>query len=211
MGPWDLIPDRIPVLGHLDELSYILVSLAIARLLMPPRLVHHFARQLGNARDAHGDQWVSVVAMPSAKVQSALLSRGLVLRRRIMRLRAYTESFARNAWSRWTAAIGCRDLGGFLFTLLGYRLGAFPIAFPIHHRNRWSGAQRHGAESVTLSQVVAGPDPGQWVIRIMCANWAAFGKASEAAMTDKAAQDAVAGLNAISGVVSRRVVAGVDL
>ena len=29
-------------------------------------------------------------------------------------------------------------------------------------------------------------------------------------MTDKAAQDAVAGLNAISGVVSRRVVAGVD-
>ena len=52
--PRDLIPDRIPVLGHLDELSYILVSLAIARLLMPPRLVHHFARQLGNARDAHG-------------------------------------------------------------------------------------------------------------------------------------------------------------
>jgi hypothetical protein len=54
LGPWDLIPDRIPVLGLLDELSYILVSLAIAWLLMPPRFVHHFARQLGNTRDAHG-------------------------------------------------------------------------------------------------------------------------------------------------------------
>ena len=72
-------------------------------------------------------------------------------------------------------------------------------------------AEKQGAESVTLSQVVAGPDAGQWVIRIMCANWQAFGKAAEAATSDRGAQDAVAGLDAISEVVSRRVVAGVDL
>jgi protein-tyrosine sulfotransferase len=162
LGPWDLIPDRIPVFGHLDELSYILVSLAIARLLMPPRLVHHVARQLSNTRDAHGDQWVSVIAMPSAKAQSALLSRALVLRRRIMRLGAYTESFARNAWSRWTAAIGCRDLGGFLFTLLGYRLWwRFRAAFaPFRSHSRSiiviGGAARSGT---TLLRTALGRHP----------------------------------------------------
>jgi hypothetical protein len=95
--------------------------------------------------------------------------------------------------------------------MLTTRKGGTHEAMIAATRKLKAAAEKHGAESVTLSQVVAGPDPGQWVIRIMCANWPAFGKASEASMTDKAAQDAVAGLNAISEVVSRRVVAGVDL
>ena len=37
-------------------------------------------------------------------------------------------------------------------------------------------AEKNGAESVTLSQVVAGPDAGQWVIRILCANWQPLAK-----------------------------------
>jgi hypothetical protein len=72
-------------------------------------------------------------------------------------------------------------------------------------------AERNGAESVTLSQVVAGPDAGHWVIRILCANWAALGKVAESATADKDARDALAGVDAISEVVGRRVVAGVDL
>jgi hypothetical protein len=71
--------------------------------------------------------------------------------------------------------------------------------------------ERHGAEGLTLNQVVAGPDSGQWVIRIMFASWESFGKAMQLASDDKGAQDAIAGLDAISEVISRRVVAGVDL
>lgn len=74
-----------------------------------------------------------------------------------------------------------------------------------------AAAEKHGAESVTLSQVMAGPDSGHWVIRIASANWDAFGKAMHAAMNDKGAQDAIAGIDAIAELVSRRVVAGVEL
>ena len=45
----------------------------------------------------------------------------------------------------------------------------------------------------------------------MCANWQSFGELAEAAMSGRAGQDAVAGLDAISEMVSRRVVASVDL
>ena len=71
--------------------------------------------------------------------------------------------------------------------------------------------EKHGAESVTLNQVAAGPDAGQWVILLMFTNWEAFGKAMQSAMSDPATQDALAGVDAISEVVNRRVVAGVDL
>jgi hypothetical protein len=70
---------------------------------------------------------------------------------------------------------------------------------------------KHGATDVTLGQVTAGPDSGQWVIRIHCADWVAFGKMAQGAMNDPKGRDAVAGLDAITEMVSRRVIAGVDL
>ncbi len=72
-------------------------------------------------------------------------------------------------------------------------------------------AEKNGAESVVLSQVMAGPDAGQWVIRILCANWEAFGKAMQAASNDPAARESIAGLDAILEVVSRRLLSGLDL
>ena len=74
-----------------------------------------------------------------------------------------------------------------------------------------TAAEKSGAESVVLSHVTVGPDTGQWVIRITCTNWEAFGKAMQAASNDPAAQEAIAGLDAISEVVARRVLVGVDL
>lgn len=71
--------------------------------------------------------------------------------------------------------------------------------------------EKHGAEGVTLGSVMAGPDAGQWVVRIICSNWEAFGKVSQAATNDPAAHEAVAGLDAVAEVVSRRLIAPVDL
>jgi hypothetical protein len=45
----------------------------------------------------------------------------------------------------------------------------------------------------------------------MCADWEIFGKVMQAASSDSAARDALAGLDAVSKVVSRRVSASVDL
>ena len=95
--------------------------------------------------------------------------------------------------------------------MLTTRKGGTRDAMVAATRKLKAAAETHGAESVTLSQVMAGPDAGQWVIRIMCANWQVFGELAEAATSDRAAQDTLAGLDAISEVVSRRVVVGVDL
>jgi hypothetical protein len=71
--------------------------------------------------------------------------------------------------------------------------------------------ERHGAEAVTLSLEMAGPNAGAWVIRIQCADWEVFGKLGDVAMNDREAQQAVAGLDAVAQLVSRRVISSVDL
>jgi hypothetical protein len=71
--------------------------------------------------------------------------------------------------------------------------------------------EKNGAESVVLNQVTVGPDTGQWVVLILCTNWEAFGKVMQAASNDPAAHEAIAGLDAVSEMVSRRLVAGMDL
>ncbi|MBS0561637.1 MAG: hypothetical protein JSR21_16430 [Proteobacteria bacterium] len=72
-------------------------------------------------------------------------------------------------------------------------------------------ATRNGATEVNLSRIMAGPDVDHWVIRILFADWNGFGKAAQAASGDSPMRAAVAGLDAISEVVSRRVLVGVDL
>lgn len=71
--------------------------------------------------------------------------------------------------------------------------------------------EKHGAESVMLNQVMAGPDSGQWVIRILCTNWESFGKVMQAASSDPSLGKAVAGLDAVSEMISRRLLASLDL
>ena len=71
--------------------------------------------------------------------------------------------------------------------------------------------EKHGATGVTLGQQTAGPNPGEWVIRIHCTSWEAFGKMMQNAMSDAKGREAVAGLDAITEMLSRRIISGVDL
>jgi hypothetical protein len=80
-----------------------------------------------------------------------------------------------------------------------------------HAKKLKAAAEKHGAKHLSLNQVVAGPDSSLWIIRLMCADWEIFGKVMQAASSDSAARDALAGLDAVSKVVSRRVSASVDL
>lgn len=91
------------------------------------------------------------------------------------------------------------------------RKGATAEAMIGATRKLKAAAENHGAENLSLNQVMAGPDSGLWIIRFMCANWEVFGKVMQAASSDPAARDALAGLDAVSEVVSRRVLASLEL
>jgi protein-tyrosine sulfotransferase len=111
--PWQLIPDRVPVFGYSDNVMFVLVGLVAARLLVPPRLEHHVARQLGG-----GDEMTIRVAA----IRSDLATRWLVGRRRTLRFGAHLLRFAQKARSRWLLAAGTHAPAGLPFALLGYRL-----------------------------------------------------------------------------------------
>jgi len=96
-------------------------------------------------------------------------------------------------------------------SLVTFRKGATSEAMIAATRKLKVVLEKHGAERVTLANVTAGPDAGQWVIRIVCANWEAFGKAMHAGTDDPAVREAVAGLDAVAEMVSRRMIATVDL
>jgi hypothetical protein len=72
-------------------------------------------------------------------------------------------------------------------------------------------SERHGAEAVTLALEMAGPNAGAWVIRVHCANWEAFGKLGDIVINDHEARQAIAGLDAVSQLVSRRIIAAIHL
>src|SRR5262245_61670515 len=96
-------------------------------------------------------------------------------------------------------------------TMVTTRKGGARDAMIAATRKLKAVVEKHGAESVTLNQVTVGPDAGHWVILILCANWEAFGKVTQSVMSDPAAHDALTGVDAISEVVNRRLVASVDL
>jgi len=96
-------------------------------------------------------------------------------------------------------------------SVVTFRKGGTHEAMIAATRKLKAAAEKNGAESVVLSNVRAGPDADQWVIRIQCTNWETFGKAIQAGSNDPALREAVAGLDAISEVVSRRLLSGVDL
>jgi hypothetical protein len=70
---------------------------------------------------------------------------------------------------------------------------------------------KHGAESYALNFIATGPDPGQWSIVIRFANWESFGKVMQSAVADPAFTEAQAAIDASSELVSRRLLASVDL
>ena len=70
---------------------------------------------------------------------------------------------------------------------------------------------KNGAQDVVLSQVMAGPDTNNWTVRIAFANWESFGKAMQNASNDPAIGEAIAELDGVSELVSRRLMGTVDL
>ena len=97
--------------------------------------------------------------------------------------------------------------------MLTTRKGGTREAMMAATRELKATAEKHGAESVTLSQVVAGPDAGQWVIRDLVRQLAGIrqGGGSRYDRQGCARMPSRDWMLAISEVVSRRVVAGVDL
>src|SRR4051794_27771288 len=96
-------------------------------------------------------------------------------------------------------------------TVVTSRKGGARDAVIAATRKLKAATERCGADSVTLSQIASGPDAGQWVIRIVTSDWAVFGRAMQAGSEDRAVLEAVAELDAISEVVSRRLLSSIDL
>jgi protein-tyrosine sulfotransferase len=111
--PWQLIPDSVPVVGYSDNVMFVLIGLVAARLLIPPRLEQHVARQLGG-----GDEMTIHVAA----IRSDLATQWLVGRRRTRRFGAHLLNVARKVRARWTLAINAETPASIPFVLLGHRL-----------------------------------------------------------------------------------------
>ncbi len=117
--PWDLIPDRIPVIGHLDEVGFVVAGLTAARLLVPPNLEREIARRTGY-RGHH--QSVTRGMCPILAWRSALLVAWFIYRRRLRRLTLRISNAGRRSRARIGAALAARSMADGLFALLGYRM-----------------------------------------------------------------------------------------
>ena len=71
--------------------------------------------------------------------------------------------------------------------------------------------EKHGAQQFVINSVVAGPDAGQWALIITFADWEALGKSMKSASSDPAFAQIISELDAAAEMVSRRIVASVDL
>jgi protein-tyrosine sulfotransferase len=108
VGPIDLIPSRIPYVGHLDEAAILIAGLIVARLLLPPDVLVAAADEL-----AAGAQ---VSDGPTAH-----LITWLVIRRRMVRLKDHAGPYLRRLAGRLVQAAHQRNVGDILFASLGYR------------------------------------------------------------------------------------------
>ncbi|HEY6433923.1 MAG TPA: sulfotransferase [Acetobacteraceae bacterium] len=116
--PWDLIPDRIPVFGHLDELGFVVAGLTAGRLLVPPALERQVARQFGyNGLHNSAGFTRRVLAW-----RSALLASWFTCRRRLRRSRLRVANAGRRSGTRMRAALAAPSVADALFALLGYRI-----------------------------------------------------------------------------------------
>lgn len=70
---------------------------------------------------------------------------------------------------------------------------------------------RHGATSVQLNRVHAGPEVGQWAAVIGFSSWEAYGRAREALANDPGYQASLAQAFEVAEVTSRRIVVSIEL
>jgi protein-tyrosine sulfotransferase len=153
--PIDLIPDRIPFFGHLDEIGFVLAGALIGRLLLPAELRIETA-----ARYSLPQPTKPIVAL--ARLRSDLLAQHLMLRRRLVRLAAHTRAAARTLRSRCIAAATERSWRERLFTLLGYRLWWYlqtPFSRPRSERDSLIVIGGAGRSGTTLLRAILGRHP----------------------------------------------------
>jgi hypothetical protein len=96
-------------------------------------------------------------------------------------------------------------------SVVTYRKGGAPDAIVAAARKGKAVWDKSGAQSFMLSFVAAGPDAGQSVVVVTFANWEAFGRAMQAASADPGLAEFLAAMDAISELVSRRLLGSVDL
>jgi hypothetical protein len=70
--------------------------------------------------------------------------------------------------------------------------------------------EKTGAEW-SLSQVHTGPHTGQWVVAIRYPDWTTYGKANEALASDTTFQKFMSEVGAVSQLVDRTVLVGIDV
>ena len=69
----------------------------------------------------------------------------------------------------------------------------------------------HGAETMLLGRVYAGPFAGQWMDSIRCDGWATYGSMMEAASNDPEYQTAMAAATKLGELLDRSIIVGVDI
>jgi uncharacterized membrane protein YkvA (DUF1232 family) len=83
LGPWDPIPNRIPVFGYFDQAGFVVIAVACARLLIPNDVVDQVAARYGLVVDHTQTSWLALALL---RCQSALLSADWIMRRRLSRM-----------------------------------------------------------------------------------------------------------------------------
>lgn len=79
VSPIDLIPNFIPVLGHLDDVILVPLGVALAIRLMPPELLEDNRRRAEAAADAPRDWRVGVLILASWAVALAFILRWTIV------------------------------------------------------------------------------------------------------------------------------------
>jgi hypothetical protein len=96
-------------------------------------------------------------------------------------------------------------------SVVTYRKGGTQDVITAAARKGKAVFQKHGAAAFIASQVLVGPDAGQWAIVIAFANWEAFGDAMQGATNDPMFHEFVAAMDAVSETVNRRILTSLDL
>jgi len=96
-------------------------------------------------------------------------------------------------------------------TVVTYRKGGTREAVTAAARKGQAVWEKYGADRFMLNYVTSGPDPGQWGVVIMFASWEAFGKSMQGASSDPALYEFLSEMDAVSELVSRRILMSVDL
>ena len=110
-GPWDLIPDSLPVIGYMDQVGFVVAGSVLARFCIPV--------EIDSAIAGHGAVSDVRLGRMRAGLQSAAQIHWLMLQRRVLR----AGRRVRHLQVQGLPSLqGARTPGSRLFDLLGYRL-----------------------------------------------------------------------------------------